>query len=84
MNAIWVTEAKYIGAYSIYLKFNDGIEGIIDFKTLLNGKIFQPLKNVTFFKEFSLNPWTLEWPNGADFAPEFLYEKVLELQTAKT
>ena len=83
MNAIWVTEAKYIRAYSIYLKFNDGMEGIIDFKTLLNGKIFQPLKNVEFFKEFILNPWTLEWPNGADFAPEFLYEKVLELQTAK-
>lgn len=83
MNAIWVTEAKYIRAYSIYLKFNDGMEGIIDFKTLFKGKIFQPLKNVAFFKEFILNPWTLEWPNGADFAPEFLYEKVLELQTAK-
>ncbi|HAQ37939.1 MAG TPA: DUF2442 domain-containing protein [Saprospirales bacterium] len=83
MNAIWVTEAKYIRAYSIYLKINDGMEGIVDFKTLLNGKIFQPLKNMDFFKEFCLNPWTLEWPNGADYAPEFLYEKVLELQTAK-
>ncbi|HAY71209.1 MAG TPA: DUF2442 domain-containing protein, partial [Saprospirales bacterium] len=35
MNAIWVTEAKYIRAYSIYLKINDGMEGIVDFKTLL-------------------------------------------------
>jgi len=83
MNAIWITEAKYIHHYTIYMKFNDGKEGIIDFLNLLDGKIFEPLQDVEFFKKFSLNAWTLEWSNGADFAPEFLYEHILEIQTVK-
>jgi hypothetical protein len=41
--------------------------------TLLWGEIFIPLKNIDYFKKFKLNPFTIEWENGADFAPEFLY-----------
>ena len=45
----------------------------------LYGEIFEPLKDQTFFALVSVHPefHTLAWPNGADFAPEFLYEKVL-------
>jgi hypothetical protein len=44
----------------------------------LYGEIFEPLKDRRFFQHFSVHPefHTLTWPNGADIAPEFLYEKV--------
>ena len=52
-------------------------KGIIDLKeTIFNDrrKIFKPLRNIDFFKSFTLDSWTMTWSNEADFSPEFLYE----------
>ena len=71
-----IVEAKYQKNYVIHFKFSDGMEGEVDFEHELDGEIFQPLRNISFFKQFQVNPElrTITWPNGADFAPEFLYE----------
>ncbi len=72
----WVIKAKYIKDYKVWLYFNDGAEGEIDFSSELDGKIFEPLKEISFFKKFKINGHTLYWDNGADFAPEFLRKKI--------
>jgi len=77
MKAIWITEAKHLQDYNIYIEFNDGTSGEVDLKNKLNGPIFEPLRSIDFFKEFSINAWTIEWSNGADLAPEFLYDLVI-------
>lgn len=71
-------EAKYLRDYCIWLKFADGTEGEVDLKGELWGEVFEPLKEKTLFAEFSLDAEleTIVWPNGADFAPEFLYQKL--------
>jgi len=71
-------EAKYQGDYRIWLKFADGVEGVIDLESELWGEVFEPLKEKTRFSAFSLDKEleTLVWPNGADFAPKFLYQKL--------
>lgn len=71
-------EAKYRHDYCIWLKFADGVEGEVDLEAELWGEVFQPLKDKARFSEFSLNKEleTIVWPNGADFAPEFLYQKL--------
>lgn len=74
MLPIKVIKAKYIEGYKIEIKFNDGKTKIIDFKDQLWGEMFEPLKNIEYFKKFKLNPFTIEWENGADFAPEYLYD----------
>ena len=76
MSLIWVTKANYVQDYQIALEFNDNKKGIVDFKEHLNDVIFHPLQKVEFFKKFTLNDWTIEWDNGADFSPEFLVEKL--------
>ena len=50
----------------------------MDLRDELYGEMFEPLKDRAFFQQFSVHPefHTLTWPNGADIAPEFLYEKV--------
>ena len=73
-----LTEAKYVRDYILHLRFADGAEGDVDFSQELEGEVFEPLKEPAFFQSFTVNPEinTVTWPNGADFAPEFLYEKV--------
>ena len=67
-----VTVAKYIEDYRAQLSFNDGLSGEVDLSNELDGEIFEPLKDKTFFQSFFLEGHTLNWINGADFAPEFL------------
>lgn len=74
-----VVKAKYLDDYRIWLAFNNGAEGEIDLSSELYGEIFEPLKDINFFKSFSLQGHTLSWSNGADFAPEFLYENIHRL-----
>ena len=73
---IHVEKAKYIHDYKVWLLFNDGAEGEIDLSSELYGEIFEPLKDVAFFRSFRLEGHTLSWNNGADFAPEFLREHI--------
>ena len=74
-----VKEARYLKDYVIWIRFSDGVEGQIDLSSELEGEIFKPLKNLEYFRQFKLDDdlVTLTWPNGADFAPEFLHDLVL-------
>lgn len=71
-----VTRVSYLQSYELELEFSDGIVKKVDLSWELYGEVFEPLKDPTFFKRVTLNEETntIEWPNGADFAPEFLYE----------
>ena len=73
-----VKKAFYVSDYTIHILFSDGIEGDVDLGDELYGDIFKPLKNKSYFSRVSVHPefHTLCWPNGADFAPEFLYDKL--------
>jgi hypothetical protein len=78
-------EAKCRRGCRIWLKVADGVEGAMDLESELWGAIFEPLKDKARFAEFALNkePQTIVWPNGADFAPEFLYQKLCPDYTLK-
>ena len=68
---------KYLNEYKLRIKFSDSIIKEVDLKEELYGDIFEPLKEISYFKQVKVNPdiTTIEWFNWADFAPEFLYEK---------
>ena len=67
-----VTEARHIANHRIHLSFNDGTSADIDLSGSLDGPIFEPLRDVEYFRTLSIIGHTLAWPNGADFAPEYL------------
>ena len=73
---IWIKSAKYLRGHEIAIQFNDNAVAVVDLKNELNGKIFKPLKKITEFKKFKLDSkaGTIFWSNGANFAPEFLWE----------
>ena len=82
MLIIKITNAKYLDGYKIRLTFNDGKTKIVDFEKLLWVEVFEPLKDIDKFKKFRLNPFTIEWENGADFSPEYLYN-IKEIENKK-
>jgi Protein of unknown function (DUF2442) len=69
-----IIAAKYLHSHSVWLRFADGVEGEVDLSAELSGDVFEPLREESYFKQVALHPElrTLVWPNGADFAPEFL------------
>jgi hypothetical protein len=73
-----VKEAKYLHDYVLWLRFNDGAEGMVDLKGELYGEVFKPLLDIERFKSFKVDPdlETIVWDNGSDLAPEFLYDKM--------
>ncbi len=74
-----VVNAKHIKDYLVWLEFNDKKSGNVDLSHKIWGEIFEPLKDINYFKNFKIENDTLSWENGADFAPESLYE-LLEQQ----
>jgi hypothetical protein len=70
---IHVISAKYLGGYRLELEFNNGTLKEVNLENELYGEIFEPLRKKEFFRDFSISHNTIEWKNGADFAPEYLY-----------
>ena len=69
-----VTSVSYLDGYKLMVKFNNGTEGVVDLEEELYGEIFEPLRDKKLFQKVFVTSRTIEWPNGADFAPEFLFE----------
>ncbi|RXK81082.1 DUF2442 domain-containing protein [Chlorobaculum sp. 24CR] len=69
----------YVGGYTYHVTFDDGLRGEIDFsESPEKGPVFAPLKEPGFFRKAFIEGGTIAWPNGADVAPESLYEKLLQ------
>ena len=69
-----VVKAQYLEDYKLYLWFSNHEERIVDLSQSLVGPVFEPLKDKKQFSHFTVKFNTVEWENGADFAPEYLYE----------
>ena len=71
-----VVRAEHVSGHRIHLWFNDDTNGEVDLGRLLDGPIFEPLRDLNYFKSFRLEGHTVAWDNGADFAPEYLHDLV--------
>ena len=73
-----VVKITYKRDYVFNIKVDDGVAGDVDFHEYIHkGAIFQPLKTKVFFNQAFIEGGTIAWPNGADVAPETLYEKII-------
>jgi len=72
----WIKDFDYLEDYKIKLVFENRKSKIVDLKNHLTGKVFRPLKKLSYFKKVALNRDidTIVWPNNADFSPDFLYK----------
>lgn len=75
IDLIRIVDVDYIKDYTMDLKFSNGETRRVDFLPLLKGNKREELKDMNKFIQFGLTHWTLEWYNGIDFAPDFLYKQ---------
>ena len=73
----FVKSARHVVGCQLILGFEDGTYRIVDLEPHLDGEVFQPLKDPDYFRAFQVSADldTIVWPNGADVAPETLYEE---------
>jgi len=73
-----VVEVRHLHDYVLWLRFDDGTQGEVNLRNELWGEMFEALLDVDMFRRAAVNPntGTIEWPNGADLAPEYLFERV--------
>ncbi len=69
-----ILDVDYMGEYKLRIKFSDGVTKLVDLKPYLTGEVFGELLDKSKFIQYGLTCVTIEWANGADLAPEFLYE----------
>jgi hypothetical protein len=71
----YITDVVYVGEYKLRVRFEDDATKLVDLAPHLDGPVFEPLKDLSFFAHARLNSDidTVVWPNNADFSPDFLY-----------
>jgi hypothetical protein len=73
-----VVEVRYVREYTVWLRFQNSTSGEVDIQPSFKGPVFEPLRDIEFFRQVRVDPeiGTIVWPNGADVAPETLYDRV--------
>ena len=74
-----IVAAQPLEGYRLHLRFEDGVEGVVDLEPLLNFRgVFEALKNPAYFRRVHVdaNLGTVVWPNGADLDPDVLYSRL--------
>lgn len=74
MFRVW--EFETVAPYTLRVAFDDGTGQVIDFKPVLRGELYGPLRDTALFSREALDreTRTLVWPNGADFDPATLHD----------
>ena len=74
-----IVAVKPLEGYQLWLRFEDGIEGVVDISQLISfSGIFAPLQELAYFVQVQIHPelGTIIWQNGADLDPDMLYALV--------
>jgi len=76
-----VVEIRYKSEYVYRIRFDDGVSGDVNFAPhLAKGPVFEALRDRALFSKARIDGGTIAWPNGADVAPETLYEMIRKLK----
>jgi len=74
-----VVQVKALPDWRLEVRFSDGTAGIVSISDRLFGPMFQPLRDPAFFAQARVDEFgAICWPNGADLAPDALYERIRE------
>jgi hypothetical protein len=67
----------------LLVTFVDGTVGEVHMKSFLSspnveGTVFEPLRDLVIFSQVQVELGAVQWPNGADLAPDAMYDAIRE------
>jgi hypothetical protein len=72
-----IVQVKPAPGYILEVEFSDGAFGKVDLSDRLFGPVFEPLLDPSVFNQVQIDEYgAICWPNGADLAPDALYQKI--------
>jgi len=72
-----VTAVRPLPPYRLEIEFSDGVRGVLDYEDRLFGPMMEPLRDPARFAEVGLDEFgVICWPNGADLAPDAIYDRL--------
>jgi hypothetical protein len=80
-----VQSVRPLDDFRLAVCFEDGTAGEVDLKDRLFGPVFEPLKDPQYFAKVFVDEFgAVAWPNGADLAPDAMYEQLRESANTAT
>ena len=77
-----VVAVRPLDDHQLEVTFDDGVSGVIGLNDRLFGPVFEPLRDPAFFRQVSVDEFGVVcWPNGADLAPDALYDRIRSTST---
>ena len=77
-----VTKLKILPGHRIEVVFADGLSGVVDMSKDRFDGMLAPLADEAFFAQACIHDGVVTWPNGAEIAPDAMYDEVLSTQRA--
>jgi hypothetical protein len=72
-----VKSVKPLAGYRLEITFDDGVGGVVCLHDRLFGPMFEPLRDAEVFQQVAVDEFgAVCWPNGADLAPDALYDRL--------
>jgi hypothetical protein len=79
-----ITEAKVVDRFHVFVRFNDGVSGVVDLSYLAGRGVFRAWEQKGIFEQLSVSPQgALEWPGELDLCPDSLYLRVVGKSAAQ-
>ena len=78
-----VTKVEPREHYQIYIEFDNDECGVLNMKPYLDFGVFQKIRDLTSFSQVRVSFDTVEWSNGVDLDPQFVYEKCVKISHNK-
>ena len=71
-----VVEVKPLEGLALFVRFQDGISGEVQFSPQHLTGVFEPLKDLDFFRQVFVDQGAVAWPNHVDLAPDAMYQAI--------
>ena len=67
--------------FRLHVVFVDGTAGDVHLRAFIesptvNGTLFEQLRDLTYFRQVRVESGAVAWPNGADLAPDAMYDAI--------